>query len=173
MKRMITVGRRADLEYARQGPAISDHFRKALKAQDPALEFFWAPDHYWVLYRVIRRGICPLEDVLVKQATFSGPQGQYRPLGEWVIDWLKRHDKTRGGGVDPDYADRHYLWQLFRDNQDADKQWDVKTEQLSYEYAREMEKYVFNDRRSQSYVLPSSVLSGKGKSRSSLSGIRK
>lgn len=51
---------------------------------------------------------------MVHEFDIAGPTGQYRPPGPWVLDWLRKNDKTENGGVDPEAANRRWLRNLDR-----------------------------------------------------------
>lgn len=50
--------------------------------------------------------------MLLKEMDVCGPNGEYRHLGQWLVDLLQSMDKTRGGSTDPRQADREILYRL-------------------------------------------------------------
>jgi hypothetical protein len=106
-----TYARRWQLAREASSPrAAPPFFLKSLRRYDPDLEPHWHRRmERWVLYRVFRRGVVPAQDHLVKEYEVMGPRGEYRPLGLWVLDWLRAHDKTEGGSVDPQQANRNWI----------------------------------------------------------------
>jgi hypothetical protein len=123
-------GERAEASHQGQGPTRA--FLRELRRVDKGLEVYWHPAKgRWVLYRVARRGEARSADCLVKEADLAGPRGEYRPLGTWVIDWLRKRDLTRSGSDDPDRARRLWLDRIERDEREEQerkaayyRQWD-------------------------------------------------
>lgn len=119
-------------------------FLRDLKRFDPGLEphFFETPPR-WVLYRVIRKGVCPSEDILMKEFEVTGPKGQYRELGPWLLDLLRSWDKTGGGVIDPGMANRQYLRKLAEDDQKAEFERENRDRALQMNFYKDLEKYAF------------------------------
>lgn len=85
--------------------ALSRGFLRNLSRIDKDLEMFWIPPlQHWVLYRIIRKGPCPSDDMLIKVADIIGPGGEYREPGSWVITLLQKIDLTRRFSGDPKRA---------------------------------------------------------------------
>ena len=67
---------------------ISETFKKKLKRQDKLLDVVWHPQssRYWIIRKDPERGDCGR--IMVSES----PSGQYRDLGDWIINELKRRD---------------------------------------------------------------------------------
>lgn len=109
-----TFARRWKLSREASSPRLAPpFFLRELRRFDKDLEPHWHRRlERWVLYRVARRGVVPAQDYLVKECEVVGPRGEYRPLGTWVLDWLRRLDKTEGGSLDPEHGNRAFLRRL-------------------------------------------------------------
>jgi len=141
-----TAARRCFLaEENHLGPSPSQAFLRDLKSQDKDLELHWHSEgekSRWVLYRVAKRATVPSEDFLVKEKEIAGPQGQYRPLGPWVLDWLRKEDKTHRGGTDPEYANRKYLADLTRKDKETEAEKQKQISDMAHNFARDVERQV-------------------------------
>lgn len=131
--------RRALGEGSGPGHAVSRSFLRELYRLDPGLELHWVHGiNKWVLYRLSRRGVVPGEDVLTKEVEVRGPRGEYRDVGQWVIDFLRKHDKTRNGAVDPAYANRQYIANMTRRDREHDESWREKFNEAQAEGTKEL-----------------------------------
>jgi hypothetical protein len=122
-------------------------FLRDLKRFDPGLElhFFDTPPR-WVLYRVLRKGICASEDVLLKEFEITGPKGQYRELGPWLLDLLRSLDKTDGGAIDPGHANRQYMRRLAEEDEKAELEMENRDRELQLNFYKDLVKYAFGRR---------------------------
>jgi hypothetical protein len=159
-----TVARRRDLaDISRAKACANAAFLRSLYRQDPDLEVFWHPVlNFWVLYRVVRRGVVPADDLLLKELPVCGPRGEYRPLGQWLLDWLRENDLTRSGSLDPGWARRRYIEKLMRDEKDDKRE--ASEREVSMRFARDCERYCLSDPYSRDITLPDGFESpSKGK----------
>jgi hypothetical protein len=121
-----------------------------LRRFDAALELYWHPFiARWVLYRVTHRGPAPSSDVLTKEWVIQSPSGAMREPGFWLIDWLRRQDKTEGGRYHHEYATRRWVADMERQEREREAAWEAKAEEVSQICALELEKYATRGRRSQ------------------------
>jgi hypothetical protein len=124
-------------------------FLRVLRRQDRDLEAYWHPiRERWILYRVVRRGAVPCEDVLLKELEVSGPHGEYRPLGMWLIDWLRQNDKTAGGSVDPLQANRAAIRKMEEDDKSLEKEKEKTEDAMCSQFGRDCETHVVRGRKS-------------------------
>jgi len=79
----------------------------------------------------------------MKEADVVGPHGEYREPGPWLLDLLRIWDKTKGGSVDPGFADREYLKKLDADEARAELERENRQREISLNSATEMAKYAF------------------------------
>jgi hypothetical protein len=129
---------------------LSRSFLRELRRLDPKLELHWISSiNRWVLYRVASPGIIPGEDRLVKELEIKGPNGEFRVPGHWLIDWLRKHDKTRGGAVCPEYANRKFLKKIDSEVDVQDQLIAKKTWELTESKAHDIENFALRRRRSQ------------------------
>lgn len=113
-------------------------FLRALERFDSHAELhFNAPIGRWVLYRRNTRAACPSEDVLTKEFVLTGPRGEYRAPGFWLIDVLRKLDKFRGGSLSPEAAAGLYLQHL--------KEEDEKEEEREARWREDRARDVVND----------------------------
>jgi hypothetical protein len=107
----LTMCRRASLiDGFPPGGGPGRSFLNGLKAFDRGLELYWHPlRKRWVLYRVVQRAAARSDDLLIKEAVVEGPRGEYRSPGPWLLEILRKWDKTRGGSVDPERGNREFL----------------------------------------------------------------
>ena len=148
--RALTRCRRSQLPesgFPAGGPPLA--FLRALSAQDRDLEPYWHPiRERWVLYRVVRKGVVPSEDVMMKEFEVVGPRGEYRPLGMWLIDWLRLNDKTEGGAIDPTQANRATLRRLDAEDEAFEKGKEKQIDVISTQFKKDMETHVVRSRTS-------------------------
>lgn len=145
--RALTCGLRSVLSRgAASGPRAPSAFLRDLRRFDKGLEAIWVPDR-WVLYRRTRRGPTPSEDALVKELEVTGPNGEYRDLGPWVIDWLRRLDKTEGGSVDPEYASRQFMNRLEEDKKEKARAEKKEIEEAHQAARIDLDRYAIYDRK--------------------------
>lgn len=122
-----------------RGPQISPVFLRDLRRLDKDLECHWsAARNHWVIYRVARHGTCRSEDYLMKEFDVKGPRGEYRPLGPWVLDRLRAWDKTKGGAVDAEWADRHWLMDLAAKDRAVEEAKKKEVTEMAEAYAEDM-----------------------------------
>ena len=120
----------------------SKSFLRALRAYDRQLELYWHPLlHRWILYRCARHGGVPGDDHLVKEFELSGPGGQYRSPGHWVIERLQELDRTRGGSVDPAMSSRLYQQQIQADLAAMDEAKQREMDEIGADWAHEITTY--------------------------------
>jgi hypothetical protein len=117
---------------------------RALRALDRDLELYWHPVlNLWFLYRCARRGGITGDDHLVKEMMLSGPNGEYRSPGFWVLDRLRELDVSRGGSVDPQQASRNMQRkiqdQLVHDDEARTRQ----AEQIGQDWVSELSKHAY------------------------------
>ena len=137
--RTLTFCRRHSLSDSVRKP--SQAFLRDLNRQDPLLEAYWHPvREHWILYRCVKRGVVPSEDMLMKELDVLSPQGSYRPLGPWLLEWLRKHDKTRNGSVCPDYASSKYLRDIFGEEDRHEQKFQDSVGEMSHNFARDCEK---------------------------------
>lgn len=138
-----TFARRWQLSREVASPRLAPpFFLRELYRLDPDLEPHWHRRMArWILYRVARRGVVPAQDQLVKEFEVSGPKGEYRDLGPWVLDWLRRHDKTDGGSIDPEHGGRDWI----RKVEDFDERRERDKEREYQEVVKECEKEMVQD----------------------------
>ena len=143
-----TICRRGQLRGAcNDGPGLTTAFLRDLKGFDRQLELKWFPaKSRWALYRVARQGTVPSEDYMVKELELSGPEGQYRPPGPWVIDVLRFGDKTRGGSVDPEIANRRWMEKLQNEERAEREAEEKKVREVSEYTVKQVEKFALNER---------------------------
>lgn len=123
-------------------PPVPASLLLSLRRLDPELELYWHGwRRHWVLYRVARHGTTPGGDVLVKQLDIMGPGGQYRPLGNWLLDWLRKNDKTEGGSRDPLWADRQWLRALEQIEERDAAERAKKRDEFSKDFVHEAERW--------------------------------
>lgn len=124
-------------------PAPPDkNFLRALRAFDRGLELYWHPVRgTWILYRLARRGGVPGDDHMVKELELAGPQGQYRHPGPWVIDELRRLDRTRNGSFDLQTSARLYQQRIAEDLAAQDEQIARTADAVGEDFAHELIKY--------------------------------
>lgn len=131
-----------------QGGSPSRAFLRALRGFDPGLELYFNPVRQkWILYRLLKRAPAPSEDVLLKEFEITGPHGEYRQPSWWLLDQLRRLDKTRGGTVDPHQADRAFLRRLDAEQDAAHHERDHAQTQQNYEAADALRKYAILGRK--------------------------
>lgn len=149
--RALTRCRRGELaEGSPLGARPSAAFLRALNRFDPGLECYWHPIlGRWLLYRVTSRGASRAADVLTKELLLQGPLGEPREPGWWLIDMLRRLDKTRGGSIHHERATKLWIEQMEREDRQHAEGWHQKTDEISEGFARECEKYALGGRRSQ------------------------
>jgi hypothetical protein len=124
-------------------------FLQELRAIDRDIELVWNPLlERWLLYRIARHAASPSDDQLVKEAMLTGPHGEYRPPGRWLLDWLRAHDKTRGGSIDPSLANRHNLQKLDEQAKEQDERIDRQMAPLAEHTAEEIFTHAVANRRS-------------------------
>lgn len=130
------------------GRTLSPAFLRGLSAVDRKLELFWF-DRFgvWVVYRLSRPGVVEGDDRMVKEFELVGPHGEPREPGPWLFDWLRRHDKTRGGTVDPEYYDRWYWERLRQEEQTEEDRKEVWKKQVGEDCGKEMLRYAVDNRR--------------------------
>ncbi len=122
-------------------------FLRALSTFDPDLECHWhGPSRRWVLYRVKRREAARGDDLMVKEAIVEGERGEYRPPGFWLIERLRRWDKTRGGSIHPERATRETIERLRQEDRAVDERWDRDVADLCEDVADDMERYAVDAR---------------------------
>lgn len=145
--RALTCGLRSVLSRgAGSGPRAPSSFLRDLRRFNPRLQLIWVPNR-WVLYTVTRRGLTPAEDALVKEVELVGPGGEYRPLGPWVLEMLRRYDKTDGGTIDPAYADRQFLKAIDDEPKERDAEDKKFMEERHKEATTEFTRYAMYDRK--------------------------
>lgn len=143
---------------------LSRSFLRELARVDSGLELHWNPGRgRWILYRLQRKGVTPSEDRMLKEFELVGPKGEHRSPGQWLIDWLRKNDKTRGGALCPEYADRRYLEKIdFEPKREKELR-----ERASWEHteaiAHDIENYVINSRTSQALPKGTSELFSKSR----------
>jgi len=145
--RALTCGIRKVLSRgAGTGPRAPSAFLRELRRFDPGLELIWVPNR-WVLYRRTRRGITPAEDSLVKEIEVTGPRGEMRDLGPWLIEALRKLDKTDGGSIDPEYATRQFIRSLDDEPKAKEAAEKKEIEEAHRDATIEFERYAISDRK--------------------------
>ena len=109
----LTYCRRASLAQGGVAPSLPLAFLRELRRQDRELELHWFHNH-WILYRVAQRGTVRSEDFLMKELDILGKEDAYRPVGPWLLDWLRANDKTQGGSIEIGRANKNYIKRLDR-----------------------------------------------------------
>ena len=129
---------RSELATESAPKALSRGFLRNLSLIDRSLEMFWVPPlQHWVLYRIMRKGPCPSDDMLIKVANIIGPSGEYREPGAWVIALLQKIDLTRKFSSDPKRAGM--LWADHMDKMEerrieiADKTFSDATAEMAHD----------------------------------------
>lgn len=137
-------------EGSTRGASLSRAFLRDLKHLDPGLELHFIPGfNRWVLYRLARRGIIPSEDRMVKELEVKGPNGEFREPGQWLLDWLRRHDKTRNGSVCPEYANRQVLRSIDLEPKEEEERLKATSQAMGERLGLDLEKYVLRGKKSQ------------------------
>jgi len=135
-----TFGRRGELLACGLRAAGDRALRFSLRRLDPALELLWHPHaRKWILYRVTRKGITPSSDCLLEQFILE------RPPGSWLLDTLRKTDKTRAGSVDPEYADRQAMKRFDDTRRREDEAKAKETGELAKSFALEVAGRRFRD----------------------------
>lgn len=143
----LTFCRRGDLADGTPGEKPSPAFLRSLAAYDRGLELYWHPfRHRWVLYRVTRRGACASDDRLLKEFEVTGPDGEYRLPGWWLLDVLRKMDKTQNGTVDPKVANHLYVQHLQEEEEKEQSRRQAAMADLSEHFAKDMWKYAVTER---------------------------
>ena len=102
-----------------------------MKAFDKDLELYWHPiANKWILYRVKRRGVAS-DDEMIQECVVKTSHGGYAPPGDWLLDLLKKWDKTRGGSISPERANRNYLKNTNSDAAEREAQREKQMDQIS------------------------------------------
>lgn len=138
----LTACKRAHLaDGGGSAPAVSAALLRELKRFDRDLELYWHPIRKrWILYRLVVKAATPSEDQLIKEYELAGPRGEYRSPGMWLIDWLRRNDKTRGGAIDPRVATREYV----RHMTENDEQFWAEKEQAAADISESTAKEILD-----------------------------
>jgi len=132
----------------RSGRTLSPAFLRELRHLDQKLELFWLERYgIWALYRVSRLGVVEGDDRMVKEFELVGPHGEPREPGPWLLDWLRRHDKTKGGTVDPEYYNRWYWERLRQEEQAEEDRQDAWKKQVGEDCGKEMLRYAVDNRK--------------------------
>jgi len=119
-------------------------FLAELKRIDGGLELYWHPIRKrWILYRVTHRAAVPSEDRLVKEFELIGLRGEMRSPGWWLLDWLRQMDKTRGGSVDPQQANREYMRRLHEQECEEEDAKARQVQEMSSSFAADCAKFAF------------------------------
>jgi len=132
----------------RSGRTLSPAFLRELRLVDRTLELFWIERYgIWVVYRVRRQGVVPGDDSMIKEFELVGLHGEPRDPGPWLFDWLRRHDKTKGGSVDPAYYDKWYWERLRQEEQDEEDKQEAWKKQIGEDCGKEMLVYAVNNKK--------------------------
>ena len=147
--RALTSCRRGDLpEGSPVGGRPRPELLRELSRLDRDLELYWNPlRRRWSLYRVKARGVTKPADMLVKELELNGPRGEYRPPGQWLVDWLRVNDKTRGGSMDQAAANRAYLRSLSENEDRLEHEKGARRTDMAEDYAKNVCTYVFNRKK--------------------------
>jgi hypothetical protein len=104
---------------------------------------YWHPiRRHWILYLKARNGTTPLDDFLVKELSITGPDGQYREPGSWLIDYLRREDKTRGGSIDPDRANKQILGSQYLRDEERRQRVQADWRDTSHQWLKEADRLI-------------------------------
>lgn len=95
------------------------------------------------------RGITPASDLLVKEMDIKERGGGYKPLGPWLLTFLRLTDKTRRGAVHPERAAREYLMELDRQEKERQEKELASERELGERFAKDCVKYAGDLPRSQ------------------------
>lgn len=135
------------IEYFK-GSCVDEFMRQELRKIDPAFEIVYdratssgTLEPAFHLYRRIKGGansperLLRLEFSLQENCDLPWPQGKPREPGRWVIDEIRKHDKSNLSS-DPEIANRRFLKQM----RDKDLEETAKADIQDYEPIAEFEK---------------------------------
>ena len=144
---------------------LSRSFLRELSRVDPGVELHWVQSiERWVLYRLVRRGVIPSEDQMLKEVEIRGRHGEYRGPGAWLIDWMRANDKTRNGSVCPEYVDKKYLRKIDNELDPFEVQKEKYHEERFPDLVRNVERHVLGARKSGAMIKGTSkILKRKAK----------
>lgn len=128
---------------------LSRSFLRELHRVDSGIELHWIPSiNRWVLYRLVRRGVIPSEDQMLKEVEVRGPRGEFRSPGQWLIDLLRSYDKTRNGSVCQEYANRKFLRKIDNEQKVMDERQAKLDDDRLDSFAHNIENHVVYSRKS-------------------------
>jgi hypothetical protein len=143
----LTFCRRGDLADGSPGAKPSPAFLRSLAAYDRGLELYWHPvRHRWILYRVTRRAACSGSDMMLKEFEITGPDGEYRLPGWWLLEVLRKLDKTRNGTIDPRVANNLYHAHLKEEEEKEEAERVARMSDMGESFGRDMWDYACSEK---------------------------
>ena len=98
----------------------------------------------WTVYRVSNKSVSVGDDLLVKEMDLPFREEP----GPWLIEFLRKHDKTKGGSVDPERGSREYLDGMERYDRDHEESIENANDAEVVDVAKDIEKYAVGSRTS-------------------------